>query len=83
MKPNVIKFHQEITQLIQHMILSPDYLQQLKNNQLKNHIHRLLKIQKLYFGQEALPKVLSKYQSHKNLQILVNLCFQILRYVLY
>ena len=25
-KPNVIKFNQEITQLIQHMILSPDYL---------------------------------------------------------
>lgn len=28
-RPNVIKLNQEITQLIQHMILSQDYLKQL------------------------------------------------------
>lgn len=49
-KPNVIKFHQEITQLIQNMILSNEYLIQLANNQLKNHVNKLIKIQKQFFG---------------------------------
>lgn len=40
-----MKFNQEITQLIQHMILSGEYLKQLKNNQLKNHVAKLIKIQ--------------------------------------
>jgi len=31
-KPNVVKFNQEISQLIQHMILSPEYLKQLNSN---------------------------------------------------
>ena len=43
-KPNVIKFNQEITQLIQHMILSQDYLKQLKSGQLKNHLNKLIKL---------------------------------------
>ena len=36
---------EEITQLIQHMILSADYLKQLKQGQLKNHLQKLIKIQ--------------------------------------
>ena len=57
-KPNVIKFNQEITQLIQHMILSPDYLKQLRNSQLKNHLNKLVKIQTQYFGQNSQENVL-------------------------
>lgn len=30
-KPNVIKFNQEVVQLIQHMILSEDYLIQIRS----------------------------------------------------
>lgn len=43
-KPNVIKFHQEITQLIQHMILSRDYVIQVKSDQLKNHLSKMTKL---------------------------------------
>ena len=43
-KPNVIKFNQEIVQLIQHMILSADYLKQIKSGQLKNHLNKIQKI---------------------------------------
>ena len=60
-KPNVIKFNQEITQLIQHMICSQDYLKQLKNNQLKNHIGKLVRIQQQYFGMDTLHQVQKHY----------------------
>lgn len=43
-QPNLIKFNQEVTQLIQHMICSQDYLKQLRQNQLKNHLSKLIKI---------------------------------------
>lgn len=43
-RPNIIKFNQEITQLIQHMILSKDYLAQVKSDQLKNHLSKIVKI---------------------------------------
>lgn len=65
-KPNVIKFNQEITQLIQHMILSQDYLKQLKTQQLKNHLNKLIKIQEQYFGQDSQQQVLHHYQSCKS-----------------
>ena len=48
------------------MILSPDYLKQLKTNQLKNHVHKLVKIQKAHFGLSTQAKVLAKYKSNKN-----------------
>ena len=39
-----MKFNQELTLLIQHMIVSKDYLKQLKAEQLKNHLHKIIKI---------------------------------------
>jgi len=65
------------------MILSQDYLKQLKNNQLKNHTIKLIKIQKQYFGLDSHAKVMGKYKGHKTFQTIVNLCFNILRYVLF
>lgn len=82
-KPNVIKFNQEITQLIQHMILSGDYLQQLKNNQLKNHLNKLTKIQDLHFGPQSLSHVIKPFQSSKNFSLIVTLSYNVLRYVLF
>jgi len=52
-RPNVIKFNQEITQLIQHMILSKDYLIQVKSDQLKNHLNKMTKIHQQYFGNKT------------------------------
>ena len=65
------------------MILSDDYLFQLKNHQLKNHVNKLIKIQKNFFGQDSLAKSLKRFKTSKNYQIIVNLCFNILRFVLY
>lgn len=82
-KPNVIKFNQEITQLIHHMILSQEYLRQLKNNQLKNHINKLLKLQQQYFGLEPLQTIIAQYSHSKTMQSFVRLCYTVTRYVLY
>jgi len=43
-KPNVMKFHQEISSLIYHMVLSKEYISQLSGNQLKNHVGKLVRI---------------------------------------
>jgi hypothetical protein len=82
-KPNVTKFNQEISQLIQHMILSPEYLKQLKNNQLKNHVNKLIKIQQQYFGTETLHQVSTHFRSSKNMLTFVRLVFTVIRYVLF
>ena len=79
----MIKFNQEITQLIQHMILSQDYLKQLKTQQLKNHLSKLSKIQTQYFGLETKEQVCKHFQTNKNFQIIANLCYTVIRYVLY
>jgi hypothetical protein len=52
-----MKFHQEITQLIYHMIRSQDYLQQLKEGQLKNHVNKLIKVQQQFFAMDSQMKV--------------------------
>lgn len=82
-KPNVTKFNQEISQLIQHMILSPEYLKQLKNNQLKNHVNKLVKIQQQYFGMDTLHQVSTHYRSNKSMLVFVRLVFTVIRYVLF
>lgn len=81
--PNVVKFNQEITQLIQHMICSQDYLKQLKSNQLKNHVCKLQRLQSEYFGMDSHSKVLKHFQTNKFMQILANLVFTVTRYVLF
>ena len=82
-KPNVIKFNQEITQLIQHMILSKDYLLQVKSEQLKNHLSKIAKIQLQYFADKTKSQVLRQFQTNKNFSTIVNLCYCIVRYVLF
>lgn len=82
-KPNVTKFNQEITQLIQHMILSPEYIKQLKSNQLKNHISKLVKIQQQYFGLEPQKTIIAQYSHSKSMQALVRLCYTVVRFVLF
>lgn len=82
-KPNVIKFNQEITQLIQHMILSRDYIVQVKSDQLKNHLSKMVKLQVQYFGNKTKTQILRTYQTNKNFQQIVNLCYCIIRYVLF
>lgn len=82
-KPNVIKFNQEITQLIQHMILSKDYLMQVKSEQLKNHLSKMAKIQVQYFAGKTKSQVLRQFQTNKNFSTIVNLCYCIVRYVLF
>ena len=65
------------------MILSQDYLKQLKSQQLKNHLSKLTKIQVQYFGTESKEQVCRHFNTNKNFQIIVNLCYTIIRYVLY
>ena len=65
------------------MICSQDYLKQLKNNQLKNHIGKLVRIQQQYFGMDTLQQVQKHYQSNKNMLIFVTLCYTVVRYVLF
>lgn len=82
-KQNITKFNQEITQLIQHMILSPEYLKQLKSNQLKNHISKLTKIQSQYFGMDTFNQIQTHYLSSRSNLALVRLTFTVVRYVLF
>ena len=53
------------------MILSEDYLVQLKSCQLKNHVNKLIKIQKQFFGTEPQKKILGKFKTNKNFQLIV------------
>jgi hypothetical protein len=64
------------------MILSSDYLKQLKSNQLKNHTSKLIKLQQHYFGMETLHQVESHYMSNKAMHAFVRLCYCVVRYVL-
>ena len=65
------------------MILSQDYLNQLRQGQLKNHLNKLMKIQDQYFGLASHEQVLRQFQTNKNFQQIANVCFTIGRYVLF
>jgi hypothetical protein len=65
------------------MILSPEYLKQLKNNQLKNHVNKLVRIQQQYFGMDSLHQVSTHYRSNKSMLVFVRLVFTVIRYVLF
>ena len=65
------------------MIISKDYLVQVKSDQLKNHLNKMTKIHQQYFGDKTKSQVLRQFQTNKNFQTIVNLCFCIIRYVLY
>ena len=65
------------------MILSQDYLKQLKSGQLKNHLNKLIKLQAQYFGLDSHHQVLKQFLNQKNFKNIVNIVFTIVRYVLF
>lgn len=65
------------------MILSPEYLKQLRNNQLKNHVNKLVKMQQAYFGLETLQAISTHFLSSKTMLSFVRLTYTVIRYVLF
>ncbi len=65
------------------MILSSDYLKQLKNSQLKNHLNKLIKIQNQYFGLNSMENVQKQFTTNKNFQLIATIRFTVPRHVLY